>query len=161
MEKTPALLDLCAWNSPLTGEFPAQRPVTRSFDVFFDLRLNKRLSKQTWGWWFETPSCLSWLHCNAPRESYNILNMDPNIKIKHNKTVCIFYGIYRMYSTQCCRVTECGDSDRDQHWFRKWLVDCSVTSHYLSQWWLVDSWTHRNRQQGNIKQHITVCIQGN
>ena len=38
------------------GEFPAQRPVTRSFDVFFDLRLNKRLSKQPWGWWFETPS---------------------------------------------------------------------------------------------------------
>ena len=28
------------------GEFPTQRPVTRSFDVFFDLRLNKRLSKQ-------------------------------------------------------------------------------------------------------------------
>ena len=31
------------------GEFPAQRPVTRSFDVFFDLRPNKRLSKQPWG----------------------------------------------------------------------------------------------------------------
>ena len=38
------------------GEFPIQRPVTRSFDVFFDLRLNKRFSKQPWGWWFETPS---------------------------------------------------------------------------------------------------------
>ena len=38
------------------GEFPTQRPVTRSFDVFFDLRLNKRLSKQPWGWWFQTPS---------------------------------------------------------------------------------------------------------
>ena len=38
------------------GEFPIQRPVTRSFDVFFDLRLNKRLSKQPWGWWFQTPS---------------------------------------------------------------------------------------------------------
>ena len=38
----------------LSGEFPPQRPVTRSFDVFFDLRLNKRLSKQSWGWWFET-----------------------------------------------------------------------------------------------------------
>ena len=37
------------------GEFPTQRPVTRSFDVFFDLRLNKPLSKQPWGWWFETP----------------------------------------------------------------------------------------------------------
>ena len=36
------------------GEFPAQRPVTRSFDVFFDLRLNKLLSKQSWGSWFET-----------------------------------------------------------------------------------------------------------
>ena len=41
-----ALLALCVWNSPVTGEFPAQRPVTRSFDVFFDLQLNKRLSKQ-------------------------------------------------------------------------------------------------------------------
>ena len=38
------------------GEFPAQRPVTRSFDVFFDLHPNKRLSKQWWGWWFETLS---------------------------------------------------------------------------------------------------------
>ena len=44
-----ALLALCVWNSPVTGEFPVQRPVTRSFDVFFDLRLNKRLSKQLWG----------------------------------------------------------------------------------------------------------------
>ena len=39
-------------------------PVTRSFDVFFDLRLNKQLSKQSWGWWFETPSCSLWRHCN-------------------------------------------------------------------------------------------------
>ena len=55
---------LCAGNSPVTGEFPSQRPVTRSFDVFFDLRLNKRLSKQSWGWWFETPSRSLWRHCN-------------------------------------------------------------------------------------------------
>ena len=46
------------------GEFPTQRPVTRSFDVFFDLRLNKRLSKQPWGWWFETPSWSLWRHRN-------------------------------------------------------------------------------------------------
>ena len=53
---------------PLCGEFtghPSQRPVTRSFDVFFDPRLNKRLSKQSWGWWFETPWRSSWRHCNA------------------------------------------------------------------------------------------------
>ena len=52
-------------NSPVTSEFPAQRPVTRSFDVFFDLPLNKRLSKQWWGWWFETPSHTLWHHCNS------------------------------------------------------------------------------------------------
>ena len=50
-------------NSLVPGEFPAQRPVTRSFDVFFDLRLNKRLSKQPWGWWFETLSRLLWRLC--------------------------------------------------------------------------------------------------
>ena len=38
---------------------------TRSFDVCFDLRLNKRLSKQSWGWWFETLSRPLWRHCNV------------------------------------------------------------------------------------------------
>ena len=45
METFSALLAMCAGNSPVSGDFPTQRPVTRSFDVFFDLRLNKRLSK--------------------------------------------------------------------------------------------------------------------
>ena len=57
---------------PLCGEFtlefPSRRPMTRSFDVLFDLCLNKRLSKQSWGWWFETPPCPLWRHCNvAPK----------------------------------------------------------------------------------------------
>ena len=64
MEKFSALLALCGGNSPVTGEFPSQRSVTRSFDVFFDLCLNKRLSKQSWSW-FETPPCSLWPHCNA------------------------------------------------------------------------------------------------
>ena len=68
METFSALLASCAWNSPVPGEFHTQRPVTRSFDVFFDLRPNKRLSKQWWGWWFETPSCPLWRHCNIPVE---------------------------------------------------------------------------------------------
>ena len=53
METFSALLAICPGNSPATGEFPAQRPVTRSFDVFFDLCLNEGLSKQSWGWWFD------------------------------------------------------------------------------------------------------------
>ena len=57
METFSALLAICAGNSPV----PPQRPVTRSFDVFFD----KRLSKQSWGWWFETLSRPLWRHCNV------------------------------------------------------------------------------------------------
>ena len=40
-------------------------PVTRSFNVFFDLRLNKPLSKQSRGWWLETLSRSLWRRCNA------------------------------------------------------------------------------------------------
>ena len=47
------------------GEFPAQRPVTRSIDIFFHLRLNKRLSKQSRGRWFETPPWSLWRQCNG------------------------------------------------------------------------------------------------
>ena len=65
METFSALLVICAGNSPVPGEFPTQRPVTQSFDVFFDLRLNTRLGKQWWGWWFETLSRPLLRHRNA------------------------------------------------------------------------------------------------
>ena len=65
MEIFSALLAFCAGNSPVPGEFPAQRPVTRSFEVFFGVRPNKRLSKQPGDWWSETPSSSLWRHRNA------------------------------------------------------------------------------------------------
>ena len=55
---------LCG-NSPVTGEFLSQRPVTRSVGVFSDLLLNKRLSKQSWGWWLKTPLRPLWRHCKV------------------------------------------------------------------------------------------------
>ena len=61
METFSALLAIRAGNSPVPGEFPAQRPVTRSFDVFFDLRP----SKQWLGWWFETLSRPLWRDSNV------------------------------------------------------------------------------------------------
>ena len=70
----------CNW--PFEWEFtgprwiPAQRPVTRSFDVFFDLHRNKWQSKQWWGWWFETSSSSLWRHCNV------ILNLVVNDTVK-------------------------------------------------------------------------------
>ena len=48
----------------VTGHLPAQRPVTRSFDVLFDLGLNKQLTQQSWGRWFETLSRPLWRRCN-------------------------------------------------------------------------------------------------
>ena len=65
METFSALLALCARNSPVTGECPSQRPVTRIFDVFFDLCLNKWLSKNSKRRWFETPSRSLWRHFNG------------------------------------------------------------------------------------------------
>ena len=65
IETFSALLALCEGNPPVTGGFPSQRPATRSFDVFFDLRLNKQPGKQSRRWWFEMPSRLLWRHCNV------------------------------------------------------------------------------------------------
>ena len=119
--------NICRVTGPLCGEFtgpgefPTQRPVTRSFDVFFDLRLNKRVSKQPSGWWFETLSRSLWRHCNVfmcfcwfwaiiyvtqyhisqPDEyacinPMNLLRTDPNEnKPKQNITVCIFHVTYQ------------------------------------------------------------------
>ena len=63
METFSALLALCAGNSPVSGEL--QRPVTRSFHIFFGLCLITRLSKHSRGWWFETLSHPLWRHCNG------------------------------------------------------------------------------------------------
>ena len=60
MKTFSSLLALFEGNPPVTGLFPSQRPVTRSFDVFY-LRLNKRLIRR----WFETPSHSLWRDCNV------------------------------------------------------------------------------------------------
>ena len=78
------------------GEFPAQRPVTRSFDAFFDLLLNKRLNKQSWGWWFDTLSRPFWRHRNGlPRmlltfsvDDSGVEGRDPAIH-----SICLLGGI--------------------------------------------------------------------
>ena len=79
METFSASLAVCEGNSPVTGEFPAQKPVTWSIDVFFDLRLNKRLSQQSWGWWFETLSHPSWLHCNGGSGKKSALTLNGEV----------------------------------------------------------------------------------
>ena len=90
MEIFSELLALCVGNSPVTGEFPSQRPVTRSFGVFFDLRLNERLSKQSRDWWFETPSHPLWRHYNVYSADFYRFTLEatfciqPPEKFRHN-----------------------------------------------------------------------------
>ena len=96
METVSALLAICAGNSPVTGEFPVQRPVTRSFAAFFDLCPNKRLSKQSWGWWFEPLSRPLWRHC-YDRDLVRLFStlFGPYTKIKtrcpHKGKYCVNY----------------------------------------------------------------------
>ena len=84
-------------NPPVTDRFPWQRPVTRSFDVFFELRLNKQLSKQSRCRWFETPSRLLWRHCYA-RISYedsNSCNMYAMAPCRQPRSVILTREIFQ------------------------------------------------------------------
>ena len=76
-----ALLALCEGKPPVTGGFPSQRAVTRSFDVFFDLCLNKYLSKQSRRRWFETASRSLWRQCNVCCQYHSSL---PAVKLFHS-----------------------------------------------------------------------------
>ena len=85
MEIFSALLAICEGNPSVTGGFTSQRPVTRSFGVFFNLHLNQRLSKQPRLWWQGTPFRSLWHHCNEFRVyEYQITlyyqrNLEPSI----------------------------------------------------------------------------------
>ena len=112
IETWSALLALCARNSLVTSEFPSQSPVTRSFDIFFDLPLNKRLSKQSQRQWFKTPSRSLWRHCNdlsadklswrmrvksvgtkVPQQNYQEFNHKEHIQIKYHLKSKSFHWI--------------------------------------------------------------------
>ena len=122
METFSALLALCVGNSPVTGEFPSQRPVTRSFGVFFDLRLNKRISKQSWCWWFETPSRWLWRHRISPGPgisevfSCHDVNMSNCIALPGVKALdfreksagrCVFNPTSSPCVSEMCRISYC------------------------------------------------------
>ena len=93
METFSALLAFCAGNSPVTGEFPSQRPMMRSYDVIFELRFNKALSKQSWGSWFETLSHPLWRHCNGdphcdPTATLYAVRRDPSFHGIQSYSLC-------------------------------------------------------------------------
>ena len=111
METFSALLAICAGNSPVPGEFPTQRLVTRSSDVFFNLCLNKQLSKQSRGWWFETLSRPILRHRNdihTYRHSSLIISR-----------FCDFGVFCLKYFTICMSVTSVSNrNELTQHWYQ-------------------------------------------
>ena len=108
------------------GEFPTQRPVTRSLDVFFDLRLNKRLSKQPVGWWFETPSWSLWRQCNEKRPWY------------HNNTHQLAHLTkirYQQHYNHFCLVLEFGRLKRSSTHLNSWqpMIEYNAESKLVIQ----------------------------
>ena len=86
METFSASLAHCTGNSPVTGEFPSQRPVARSFDIFFDMHLNKRVSELSKPWWFKTPSSSLWRHYDdAHFESFFLFQGDTGSQVRNCK----------------------------------------------------------------------------
>ena len=119
------------------GEFPAQRLVTRGFDVFFDVRLNKRLSKQPWGWWFETPAWSLW----RQRNGYKAFIL-PGV---------MWY---------LCTMPQGLHSWTHRGWmtFIKFLVTCPVPSHYPNQCWLIIQSALKNKIRWNVNQNKGIFI---
>ena len=125
-----ALLALCAGNSPVTCEFPAQRPVTRSF-VFIDMRLSKRLDKQHRRRWFETPSRSLWRYCNGEWISTTSNSMIYTHWGRH-KMVAILQAIFsKAYAWMKMikfrlkfhwNLFPGVQLTISQHWFKEWLV---------------------------------------
>ena len=159
METFAALLTICAGNSPVPGDFPAQRPVTRSFDVFFDLRLNKRLTTQSSGWWFETLSRSLWRHRNDRSFSDPTLAViwhifvdtlvdNTRVDISRSRQKAAIFQNTFSNAVSWMKIYEFQLKFRwkwllwvqltiFQHWFRWWLGAGQATSHYLSPWWWV------------------------
>ena len=94
METFSALLVLCEGNPPVTGGFPSQRPLTWSFDVYFDLRLNKRLSKQSRRRWFETSLRSLWRHCNESATSITGLELPRMTRMRPGSAICIWMDFW-------------------------------------------------------------------
>ena len=106
--------------------------------------LNNRLSKQSWGWWFETPSCPSQRHCNA------LTHIIPD---NHRSTficvsfVWVFYGgvvvcfylfVLILFWTILILI-----------------VEYLPPSHYLNQCWYSINWIPRKNHQWNLNQNAS------
>ena len=150
METFSALLALCVGNPPVTGEFPSQRPVTRSVDVFFDLRPNKRLSKQ-----FREAGDL-----RRHRVHYDVILMR-----------CVKQGVHCTF-LKCCHLGEnltifCQKktlihtrntyyASYSQYYvcYTDHVISNNASAPYITTWYLHMGWVSRRAADCNIKQNF-------
>ena len=118
METFSTLLALREGNPPVIGGFPSQRPMVRSFDVSFDLRLNKRLSKQSRRWWFQTPWSSLWRDCNGNSQLQKILRITWIQNATHiHSNVGPIHLNYRAGTKECLTILQ---HSPPTNWFQSW-----------------------------------------
>ena len=125
----------------LCGEYtgprwiPHTKPVTRSFDVFFDLRLNKRLSKQPWGWWLKTPSRSLWRHSNGMFSIDVTYPSCPCAGCAHQAYLGVRPGRVCLYNSAPCKrsiTTNIAPGSRHLNWhFCCFLSQCTYTCYFI------------------------------
>ena len=135
MEIFSASLTICAGNSPVTCEFPAQRPVTRSFDVSFDLRLNERLSKRWWGWWFETSSHPLWGLSNANTQPTDIHGVVLDVFLKYIRAP---HTIFMHNYQHICHFVCCSRREGSRV-----IIALHTNIFSCDQWWTDTLWQKR------------------
>ena len=119
-----ALLALIVGNSPITGEFPSQRPVTWSFDVYFDLCLTKRLSKHSKRWRFETPFHSLWRYCNG---FYKLIPLALHVRLP--SVEC--HGALLIWRQNICRLWLCAVRQQTTVWANMDPYLCLNTIHII------------------------------
>ena len=143
MEIFSALLALYAGNSPVTGEFPTRRPVTRIFDVFFDLCLDKRLGKQSRRRWFKMPSRSLWRHWNAygdkMRYSYG------SVALSHRYIISILHEV-SCSSFPACISLQWRHNESDG------------VSNHLRLHWLLNCWFRRKSKKTSKLRVTGLCV---
>ena len=159
-----ALLALCAGNSPVTGEFPSQRPVPRGFVVLFDLRLNKWLIKQSIRRYFETPSRPLWRHCNV-QASWNFYYKHFEEQQKRYYESALWFDSRFYWQINPLGPVRCGckfESVIFKHISRIAMLSTSFDHHVMiSQHWF--SWTDVDQgiygHNGVVWRHYaTMCL---
>ena len=101
IETFSALLAICAGIHRSPVNFP-HKGQWRGALTFSDLCLNKLLSKQSWGWWFETPSRPLWRHSNANSKGTRVLKF-----LSCCTSLSRMFGFARFFSRKYCISVMC------------------------------------------------------